>query len=84
MGCHWASKPYYYSYIAFWAGPKIGGVALPICAVIKLEWAVIKLKLGSITGRVTSALLVNQYPTQKKLISGNKSCYIKSLTSNRR
>ena len=46
----------------------------------------IKFKLGSITGRVTSALLVNQYhyPPQKKNISGNKNCYIKSLTSNRR
>ena len=30
-------------------GPKMGGggVTLPICAVIKLEWAVIKSKLGS-------------------------------------
>ena len=31
------------------AGPKIGGgVTLPICAVIKLEWAVIKSKFGSV------------------------------------
>ena len=29
-------------------GRKIGGVTLPICAVIKLEWAVIKSKLGSV------------------------------------
>ena len=28
-------------------GPKIG-VTLPICAVFKLEWAVIKAKLGSV------------------------------------
>ena len=27
-------------------GPKIGGVTLPICAVIKLEWAAIKVKVG--------------------------------------
>ena len=34
------------------AGPKMGGggggVTLPICAVIKPEWAVIKSKLGSV------------------------------------
>ena len=31
------------------AGPKIGGgVTLPICAVIKLDWAVMKSKLGSV------------------------------------
>ena len=30
------------------SGPKIRGVTLHICAVIKLEWAVIKAKLGSV------------------------------------
>ena len=30
------------------SGPKIGGVTLPICAMIKLDWAVIKSKLGSV------------------------------------
>ena len=29
------------------AGPKIGGVTLPICALIKLDCAVIKSMLGS-------------------------------------
>ena len=32
----------------FAPGPKIGGLTLPICAVIKLEWAVIKPKLCSV------------------------------------
>ena len=44
------------------AGPKIGGVTLPICAVIKLDWAVIKSKFGSVKKRSKYIQPISHYP----------------------
>ena len=43
-----------------WTRAYNRGIALPICAVIKLEWAVIKCKVGSITCRVNSSYTPGQ------------------------
>ena len=37
-----------HQYLVFSTGPERGGVTLRICAMIKLDWAVIKSKLGSV------------------------------------
>ena len=44
------------------AGPIIGGVTLPICAVIKLEWTVIKSKFGSVKKMSKYIQPISHYP----------------------